>query len=143
MTTDLFDRREHVRCRVQLSDEPAILRIGSKNVIVTLRDESSGGFTLMCDSRPKAEVGQIVKLASRSGFNRAEVVHVTHVDDGMQIGLKRLGETDPFSTDLSSRRNALLVLATMVILACALYVGRSSDSGWMFMKQEAAGRELA
>lgn len=86
-----MDRRTSFRCRTQLEDV-AILRTDKTDLVVTVVEESSGGFGVYCPQQASLKPGCEADLAMRRGACRVRVAHISRKGAGHHVGLERLSE---------------------------------------------------
>lgn len=141
-----LERRESYRCQISDNEPPAILRVGSRDHVVRLYEESAGGIGVLADRRPRVKVGQTVVLATSAGRCEAKVIHVTQQQHGRtRIGLKRVGEltsaargaVGPWLHSMSARlgkRETPVKLALIAVLCFVFFLWGSqlsSGAGWL------------
>lgn len=138
MTTD---RRESYRCPIAHIDSPAILRLGNRDEVVHVADQSAGGFTLECEKPPRLKVGQLVTLATGAGCCEAKVIHMTETEDRVKVGLKRLRETKDVSRSMLDAGTAVRLLIIFVLCTVFFAWGARTSAGsflgeWLSTEQD-------
>jgi hypothetical protein len=125
------ERRNSFRCPIQSLDGPALLKVGSKEIVVQLVEESAGGFGVIADEgAAKLKEGQPGLLATTSGRFEVSVSHITNVDEKMRVGLNRLAdlEGDNHAGLFGSTRSVALLL--LGICSLFFFWGTAFPSTW-------------
>jgi hypothetical protein len=84
------DRRKYYRYPVQGGSEAVVVRHQGVERPAKLVNLSADGFRLDMDEESIVEVGDIVLMATSSGFHRVRVVNVARENGTLQLGLQRL-----------------------------------------------------
>jgi hypothetical protein len=101
------NQRSSFRCQTIDPDQQAILQIGRKQVVVTLLDQSVGGFALQAPRRTRIGLGQVVTVRTNMGWSEAEVVHIEQEATLTRIGLRRLQELPDPRCEAALHANSL------------------------------------
>jgi hypothetical protein len=83
------NQRTSYRCPTA-DGQPAILRVGRRDVIVSLLDQSAGGFAVSGDESIRLAPGQVLSLRTGMGWCEVEVVTLERWDGELRIGMRRL-----------------------------------------------------
>lgn len=86
------NQRSTYRCRTIEPSQRAVLKVGRKQVVVELLDESMGGFAVQSLDRIRVKFGQVLKLRTRVGWSVVEVIHIARLGSRSRIGLRRLDD---------------------------------------------------
>ena len=86
------DQRQSVRLPVPPEREYAELRIGRRTIPARLLNQSSGGFAIQLDHDALVSTGQTLVLGTAMGWCRVRVAYLQRNDDGLYVGLRRLGD---------------------------------------------------
>jgi hypothetical protein len=84
------ERRKYYRYPVQGGSETVVVRHQGVERPAKLVNLSADGFRLDMDEESIVEVGDIVLMATSSGFHRVRVVNVARESGTLQLGLQRL-----------------------------------------------------
>jgi hypothetical protein len=84
------ERRKYYRYPATPGSETVIVRHQGVERPARLINQSSDGFRLDLDEDPIVEVGDVVLMATSSGFHRVCVVNLARENGTLQLGLKRL-----------------------------------------------------
>src|SRR5271170_4618080 len=84
------ERRKYYRYPVQGGSETVVVRHQGVERPAKLVNLSADGFRLDMDEESIVEVGDIVLMATSSGFHRVRVVNVSRDNGTLQLGLQRL-----------------------------------------------------
>ena len=84
------ERRKYYRYPVQGGSEAVVVRHQGVERPAKLVNLSAEGFRLDMDEESIVEVGDIVLMATSSGFHRVRVVNVARGNGTLQLGLQRL-----------------------------------------------------
>ena len=134
------EKRSSFRCPIQTNAGPALLKIGSKEYVVQLVEESAGGFGVVAEQAPKLKEGQEALLATTSGRCEVAVTHITEVGEKTRIGLSRLADLDdnyqsrlfgwlPFRSTMS-RGRGFAALLLFGICVGFFFWGAAFPSAW-------------
>jgi len=119
------ERRESYRCPIQSGMDTAALRTWRGDVMVRIVEESAGGFTISGDKprhMKKIKPGQTMSMVAASGCCEVRVVHVTHNDDGVRVGLQRLREMQFLGNGVSGAKVASVAALVVAMFLGGLYI---------------------
>src|SRR5690349_21148714 len=86
------EQRQSIRLPVPEELDEAVLRIGRRTIIAQLLDASSGGFGVRVDDKAGLFSGQTLILGSGNGWCRVRVAHLRSDEEGIYVGLERVGD---------------------------------------------------
>jgi hypothetical protein len=99
MTTE---QRDSYRCPIADESQKAVIRVGKRDVVVALTDQSASGFSVTAKGNLGARVGKVLTVRTSAGWLEARVIHKQKQAGQTTLGLVRLA-------DLPDPRDAQLV----------------------------------
>jgi hypothetical protein len=147
------EKRKSYRCPVVDDNQKGVIRIGRRNVIVALANQSAGGFLVTARGNVRVRKDQLLLMRTSAGWFQARVIHKEKSGGQTTIGLIRLADLpDPRDAHVlkpggrkfegvgggnSTSGNLLLV----VIVAGLAFWGSLVDFAW-FRGPDAAHRPI-
>jgi Thioredoxin-like len=98
------ERRKYYRYPVQGGSEAVVVRHQGVERPAKLVNLSADGFRLDMDEESIVEVGDIVLMATSSGFHRVRVVNVAREGGTLQLGLQRLQDISASAVESQAER---------------------------------------
>jgi hypothetical protein len=98
------ERRKYYRYPVQGGSEAVVVRHQGVERPAKLVNLSADGFRLDMDEESIVEVGDIVLMATSSGFHRVRVVNVARESGTLQLGLQRLQDISASAVESQAER---------------------------------------
>jgi hypothetical protein len=89
----MSDRRQSQRFTSSEERSEAQLKVGDETIRARVLDESASGFALQVEQHPGVYEGEIVWLMASGCWTKARVARVKPADEGIEIGLSRIVET--------------------------------------------------
>jgi hypothetical protein len=89
--SSIEDRRSSFRMS---SETRAVLRVGRRELVVALGDQSRGGFLVWLDRSPPFTVDQAIFIRSGRGWSKVRVAYIDRVDARYRVGLEFLEDLD-------------------------------------------------
>ncbi|MBI2478516.1 MAG: hypothetical protein HYV60_07715 [Planctomycetia bacterium] len=99
MTTE---QRNSYRCPNADDGQKAVIKIGQRQVVVALTNQSAGGFSVSADGNLRVSEGKVLLMRTSAGWFQAQVIHKETSGGQTSLGLIRLA-------DLPDPRDAQLV----------------------------------
>lgn len=126
------NQRTTYRCASPPPGQKAVLKLGGRDHVVMLFDQSAGGIAVEFDGRLKAKVGDVVRIRTCTGWTEATVVHRQVAEGATRLGLERFNELpDPrepvWSLQPGKSRRSLGLLAAVLVVFLA---GQMMNAGW-------------
>lgn len=99
MTTE---QRDSYRCPIVDKAQKAVIRVGQREVVVALTNQSASGFSVTVKGNLRVREGQVLAMRTSAGWFQARAIHKLKKDGRTTLGLVRLA-------DLPDPRDAQLV----------------------------------
>ncbi len=116
------ERRESFRCLVPFEEAPGVMRVGTKDMVVHVLEESAGGFAVRAPALPEQpQDGDRVVVATGGGCCEVRIIHQTEVDGGFRIGLQRLRDVKTVGGKAPSTAHGILLSVPNVLGAAVVF----------------------
>lgn len=100
------NQRNTYRCASIDPEQRAVLKVGRKQIVVELVDQSMGGFAVRGLGKIRVKMGQVVRLRTSNGWSIVEVIHVSQEGKRSRIGLRRLDDLPDPRLMAAAHRNS-------------------------------------
>ncbi|MEX2174294.1 MAG: hypothetical protein WD872_08025 [Pirellulaceae bacterium] len=94
--------------------EVALLRIGRREVPVSIQDESSGGLSVLCSRNAQVVASATLELRTAGGAHYVKVIRVQILPEGKLVGLERGPEAPKREKQQAKVMRRTLVAAVIV-----------------------------
>lgn len=115
------DNRNTYRCVSTSEVQQAVVKINGRKTVVSLSNQSAGGFLIESAKKLPARVGGSVLVRTSTGWSEVRVIRKEVVDGVTRLGLERWVDLPdprdvPWRSHRSSTRRNLALLAAVVLV---------------------------
>ncbi len=151
MTTD---QRNSYRCQNTAAEQKAVIKVGKREVVVELTNQSASGFSVTANENLRIRQGNVLFVRTSAGWFQAEVIYQQKRSGQTTLGLVRLADLpDPRDAQLvkpggrkfervGSASTAAGPILLLAIVAGLAFWGFLLNFTWFRGPAPAAGRHL-